>query len=627
MTKKLKIDADLSSVQKSILDLSNVLKRDLGSSKINIFSKESEKLLKGEAKVAMEQLNKSAKDLKSQLENQAKVLKDTTKNTKEYAAEMQKLLNISEKMYQVEKARGQFGAIAQGGMAGKAPGGMGSLLGGLAGKLGPLALAGFAGSRLFGGYGEYSGGMGTRLSLRGRGVTDLSTPGASEMAGAGLNTNTLLQQRLAGMDAFGAAGATNEAVLNRSKFERNYGVNQGTLTNIGSGLRQTMGGTRANEAVMKLQASLIASGIEDAIGPYLSTVSNLLSSINENGLTDSAEILGSFAELIKNTKESPERISKSMETIDSTLRNSTGERNAFMQMAFARAGIGGTSIGGTQAAIRTGGLFGADLSALTATQQKTLSGWGSSGAGAARRAGAILNQVQTSGINFGEGATEKQLTQAGRFGMRFLGAKNESQGIELLNLLKQMSQGKDVKDKIEKLMENPELKNLENINTSAEGQLRILEDISKTLKTELGEKLVPFTALIYKGLNQIDENISRVVEPFAMVAKGIGSVLSFLGVGEGDGDKSGSYLDKLITGAMMLTNPGAGMMSAASYVGNNLFGSSNSTNNTPALPPIDLAAIFKESVENAKQHNEYLRKIASHTSKLKTSPGTGSSHK
>lgn len=624
MTKKLKIDADLSSVQKSILDLSNVLKRDLGSSKINIFSKESEKLLKGEAKVAMEQLNKSAKDLKSQLENQAKVLKDTTKNTKEYANEMQKLLNISEKMYQVEKSRGQFSNIMQGGMSGKAPSSsMMSMLGGLAGKLGPLALAGFAGSRLFSGYGAYSEGMGTRISLRGRGVTDFNTPGASEMAGAGLNTNSLLQQRLAGMDAFGAAGATNESVLNRSRFERNYGVNQGTLTNIGSGLRQSMGGGRANDAVMKIQASLIASGIEDAIGPYLSTVSNLLSSINENGLTDSAEILGSFAELIKNTKESPERIAKSMETIDTTLRNSTGERNAFMQMAFAREGIGGNSIGGTQAAIRTGGLFGANLSALTATQQKTLSGWGSSSAGAARRAGAILNQVQRSGINFSENANEGELTQAGRFGMRFLGAKNESQGIELLNLLKQMSQGKNVRSKIENLMENPELKNLKGINKSAEGQLTILQDIGKTLKIELGEKLVPFTALIYKGLNQIDENISRVVEPFTVVAKGINSILSFLGVGEGNGDKSSSYLDKLVMGTAMMT-PGVGMIGvAAGYASKSLFGSSNSTNNTPK----DEVEKIKQQNEDLKQQNRYLRQIAHSTAKLKTSPGTGATHK
>jgi hypothetical protein len=40
----------------------------------------------------------------------------------------------------------------------------------------------------------------------------------------------------------------------------------------------------------------------------------------------------------------------------------TGESNAFFQNVFNKAGIGGGTIGGAQAAMRMGGLFGADLS-------------------------------------------------------------------------------------------------------------------------------------------------------------------------------------------------------------------------------------------------------------------------
>jgi hypothetical protein len=51
---------------------------------------------------------------------------------------------------------------------------------------------------------------------------------------AGLNSLSLRSSRLRDMDVFGAGGASQKAVIQRAQFERNFGVEEGTLSGIGS---------------------------------------------------------------------------------------------------------------------------------------------------------------------------------------------------------------------------------------------------------------------------------------------------------------------------------------------------------------------------------------------------------
>lgn len=583
--KRLKISADTSEVRKSLLELSKVAKRDLGKSDINLFSKETQKLLKGEAKKAMEDLDKSAKRLRQRIDKQAESLKKTVKGTKEYNVEMSKLLRLSERLYRTEKQRGDFTRISQKGMGASVPKGLGGMMGRMGmGKLGGMMTGGaamlggplgillallmggglFAGGRMKQGFGMFEQGAGTRMALRGRGVRDfgLTRGQRGAAAEAGLDLNTLMQQRMGAMEAFGRQGAGTQQVIQRSKFERAFGLETGTFSRFGGQFRQVLGGGRANEATMKLQASLIASGIDDAIGPYLETASNLLLSINENGLTNNAEILGALSTLIKETGEAPEVIARQLRGIDSTLRASVGERNAFAQVAFAQAGIGGRTIGGTQAAIRSGGLFGADLSGLTPEQRQTLNSIGIGKAGFRQRSRAMLDQFKSLGFNFGPGASAADLVQSGRGAMGFLGAENEVQGIRMLELLQQGAKGQDVTKQLEEIQKDPQLKNLENINTSVEGQLDILKNINNTIKTEMGERVAPAVIALRSINNRIDETISKRIAPDVnAIATAVNKVMSFFGAdGNPKVEENQMGFAGRATQVGMRAMPGMGMM-------------------------------------------------------------------
>ena len=163
------------------------------------------------------------------------------------------------------------------------------------------------------------------------------------------------------LDVFGASGATEQSVVQRAGFERAHGIDSGTMTGIGAALRPSMGGAQANTTVMKLQASLIASGIKDAIGPYLETAASMLTELNEKGFTMDDSVLSLFNQMVKAGHMGEGQAKTLMTGADQAIRGSSGESNAFFQSVFHKAGIGGNSIGGIQAAMEMGGLFGANL--------------------------------------------------------------------------------------------------------------------------------------------------------------------------------------------------------------------------------------------------------------------------
>jgi hypothetical protein len=233
-----------------------------------------------------------------------------------------------------------------------------------------ITAGGFGISRGMKGMQTFQSGIPDRLKLMGRGFTDMNLSDPDRAASLGIDSLEMRSRRFSAESAFGRGGAKQSDILKSAAFERNFGLEGNTLTNIGGSLRQTMGGTKANDAVMKMQASILASGIEDALGPYLETATSLLGSINEQGALNSSEILGVLSELSKNGKDVPEQVAKSFSDMQSAVTGSSGDANAFFQRAFANAGIGGGTIGGTQAAISSGGLFGVDIDNLSGMDSK-----------------------------------------------------------------------------------------------------------------------------------------------------------------------------------------------------------------------------------------------------------------
>jgi hypothetical protein len=410
--------------------------------------------------------------------------------------------------------------------------------------LGPMGLALGAGAFAFGrgkqAVGHFAGGVSDRVGLRGRGVGDMNLEDPERAARAGMSAQDVRRGRLASMDVFGRAGSTQSAVLQRAEVERNFGVEQGTLTGIGAQLRGQMGGQGADKAVMTIQASLIASGITDEIGPYLETTAQMLSSLNENGFTfnDSAlAVLNSLA----GEGIASERAGRMVTGVDQAIRKSTGESNAVFQQIFKNAGIGGESVGGIQAAIRSGGLFGANLNApgqnLSGTDKKAFEELGIGGRTGTKIARSATNLLDTmfgsdEDVNKLLASKDKTKRQAGatrrlqrnNFIMNTFGLENEVQAAEVNKMLQDMANpeiGTKKKMEIEKKLKdmqsgNTELGNLKLISKSTAGQWEETKKLHATVKDEFGAKLAPAFLTMDKTMMKLDMALSAMIDFFGI---------------------------------------------------------------------------------------------------------------
>ncbi|MCG3175344.1 MAG: hypothetical protein MOGMAGMI_00273 [Candidatus Omnitrophica bacterium] len=585
---RIKISADTSSIKQSLADLNQQLK-SVGSSKVSILNRTEMNFLTKESKSALN-------DIKNQMEANRRelfiALKDQAKGNKTLQEEInlrKKTLDIIKKQVDLQKQASSIQTPNAGGGSG---GDSGSGIGGMAGmfgKLNPAAMLGM-GALGAGGFllnrgmqarGVFTQGVNDRVALRGRGVEDINLkPELQEQATqAGMNTQSVRRARLQAMDVFGRAGATQERVIQRGAFERNYGVEQGTLGNIGAQLRGTMGGKGADKATMTIQASLISTGITDEIGPYLETAANMLVSINENGLTFSDSAAALLSTVAKSGQIAPERAGKMISGIDQSIKGSTGEANAFFQQVFGKAGIGGGSIGGAQAAIRSGGLFGADLdsSYLGDVDKRALKELGIGGRTMGKVAQGTVStldqlfgdeqeigkQLKSEDKDVREQGAAKQLQRLS-FVRQTFGLQNEVQAGEVSRLLKEaadpntsMRRQTEIQKKVEKIQSgNTELGNLQSINKSIEGVHQILENKTINVQDIMGEKTAPIFNKMNETLLKLDTTMLSLMEYLGLggtagqaveaglSGKGVMSREDFLSATKNDPDKIAAFSEK-----------------------------------------------------------------------------------
>jgi len=554
MSRQIKISGDTSELRKSILELSKLVNKDLGKSKIELFTPDTKKFLRTEASSAMESIKKQIDSIKTSTKQHQQALNEVVKGSKEELKIREKILKAQQHISKLEKDRSkvsemaeqvtqpgfmkQFGkfsglsAILKGakGIGGMGMmGGAGALLG-----MGGAALAGYGISRIMSARQTYGEGIDNRLMLRGRGVTDLAPTDTQGMLGAGLNSLSLRQARLRDMDVFGRSGATQKAVIQRAQFERNFGIEEGTMSGIGAGLRRSMGGGGASQTVMKLQASLIASGITDAIGPYLETAASMLTELNERGFTMDDSVTSLFNSMLK-LGMGEGRIQQLAMGADQGIRGATGESNAFFQSVFNKAGIGGGTIGGAQAAMRMGGLFGVDLDkykAMSGVDRKMFEQMGIGGGGhmqnVAQATLGTLDQLFGSDkeISKQQASKDRNVRESGnlkrmsrlRYVMQAFGLKDEGQASETEGLLRKAStaspeERKKIMQQIKNLKEDtPELQNLKAINKSNDGIYNILKNQQTTTEDAIGEATAEAFNTANKFLASIDGAILAVAK-------------------------------------------------------------------------------------------------------------------
>lgn len=531
MSSSLKISADTTEVKKSILDLGKQLQglNAVKGSKMQIFSNEDKKFIKSELKKEMALMKDRLRQNREEINKMVLAQKDMVKGTDAELENRKKILEAYKTQAKLAKQLGQTQKMTKGGGDLDKAGG-GGLLGGLMNfarmipGLAAAATIGYAVSKGMAANDQYVRGAGNRNKLKGLGVSDENFGSAEQLGRVGLTEQDMIQRRIDATSVLGRQGTSNETEMKKAGFERAYGLEGGTMTGIAGQFRGQMGGQGATDAQMKLQSSVMAAGIEDAIGPYLESAVQLLTSINENGTTNTTEMTAMLAQLTKGGQRTPEQMTKMFSDINNGVKGASGESSAFLQQAFARAGIGGGTIGGTKFAMSGGGIMGQNREVLEKRgyNKDLLNNMEQNGmfSGVGKRTGAILDMVKSSGgLKPGESISgikdTDRMVGMNNLSNNVLGTKGD-QGFDALMMLekvqnKQMSQ-KQFDAKMKEMQEgnDPSVARLDKINNTLSGQTEYLRNINNNLMEALGKEAVVGGNAITKADNEGTTGVKNV---------------------------------------------------------------------------------------------------------------------
>ena len=554
MSSQLRISADTSDVKKSILDIGKTIK-DLKGSKVSVFTSEDKKFIKSEMKKEIALMKSKLKENRDEIKRMVSAQKEMVQGSKEELEMRKKILESYKVQAKLARDLGSTQkAIKPGGSLDQS----GGMLGGLMGfarmipGIAAVATIGYGMSKGIQANDQYVQGASNRNRLKGLGVFDENFGSAEGIARVGLTEQDLIQRRIEATSLLGRQGTSNEAEIRKAGFERAFGLQGGTMTGIAGQLRGTMGGAGANDAQLKLQASVFASGIEDAIAPYLESAVSLLSSINESGTSNTDEMINLLSQLTKDGQRTPEMMSKAFAGIDNAVKGATGDQSAFLQTAFARAGIGGGSIGGTKFAMESGGIMGMNRSELEKRgyNKDLLDSMEKQGmfSGVGQRTGAVMSLMQQAGgLKPGESISgvkdTDRMYSMNNLANSVFGTKG-SQGFDALMMLekvqnKQMSQ-KQFDEKLKEMKEgkDPSVERLDKINNTLSGQTEVLRQIRDNKTENLGKESVQAgNILVSADIHGIEgaKNVAGAINntgATAAVGRGVDNTGNFISNGK-----------------------------------------------------------------------------------------------
>lgn len=575
----IKINADTSPIKKSLMELSSSIKDLSGNNKISLFSTEERRFLKSELNQGISLMKDKITQNKQEVQKLVSEMKKLPKGS-ERELELRNKINDAYKdqirlvkdQQRLQEARQSISP-----MRGPAPGrggtGGGGMMGSLMGLLrNPLAivvgLLTLGTGMLSRGTKNYRAGINDRIRLQGLGITEGEMDAASgeDLARAGMTRNEYIRRRMERTSRLGRGAASERDILQSARFERAMGLESGAMDNLAGGLRAQFGGGGANEAQMKIQASILASGMEDALAPYLESMTSLLANINENGITQTDELINVMASMAQAGARTPEQLAKAFQGIDQAMRGSSGEQNAFFQLAMKRAGIGGGLIGSTQLAVAGEGLFGANEDEIRkrGASEAQIEQLRREGAfkGVRERGRGILDTLLTrsgakAGTELGD-VTGVQFNVMQQLANEMFRTKGR-QGWQVAQVVEQAQTGaiteEDARKKLEEIRtQDPQSEALNKINTSVSGTTQTLDKLNDTLKTDLGKNLVNMENAITKLSNSVLElsksvtNASNMEETGGELVGGAGGAVTGGAAGFMVGGPLGAVIGAILVG-------------------------------------------------------------------------------
>ena len=514
MTNKIKIDADMSPLKQTVAEVRKEVKALANTkSSIQLISEKDKEFFKKDMAIHINlikdkfsQTTKEIVVLRTEMEKVKGSAEDELRIRDEILKKMKEKTRLMREQRRIRSTGGGFLPPGVGGGSGVAGGGAGLLgasstllKGFLAYKIAKKVVSaavqkGQDSDRAF------RESIESRDRLTGLGVQSQDFGPAAGLARLGVNERQFAKRREAEVSLLGRNGASDAQTRDRLGFERANGLQSGELVNSAASLRGNFGGKGASEALARVQSSIYAAGIEDAIGPYLESMTDLLSSINSNGISNTDQLISAVARIASTDGRSIEQLTKGFQDADAGVRGSSGEANAFFQRALQRAGIGNGSIGATAFSIEAGGLLGLDRSALKdrGYSKQQLQNFQEIGAFAplGKRSGAFLDGFRDLiGLKQNESfdnINENQQVGLGFFANRSFGTKGNG-GLDTIKLLEKVEKGELSRSAFEKKQKkireqnDPQLAKLSAVNSTLSGQTTILQKIQDILESNLGK--------------------------------------------------------------------------------------------------------------------------------------------
>ena len=544
MGHSLKIDGDFSSVKKGVMEVGKEIQKMGKAQKMSLFSKEDIALLNRQTLDVTKALGQELNKVNKNAERYKAVIKSTNvsetrrvKAAKEYNKLLKDRMTIQKTIDQAN-GTGQTGpgraSKLKAGIGGMGRGltripGMGRMAGmgglGLMGGLGMVggAALGLGAMKGIQGYQQFKGGAHQRLMMKARGIDNTSGIN-KDAAKLGLTPEQVRERQLKGAAAFGEGGGSQEGVVQRAQFEKARGLEKGSMIEMGQGLRGAMGEKSAQEAMFKLQAVILSKEITSNIGPFLETSAHMLTAMNEQGLPVDNELLALFGSMVKGGT-SEKRAMQQIMSVNQAVKGSSGDSNAFLQSMFSQEGIGGGTVGGSQEAIRMGGLFGTSADKLSSQFGMSESqiesykklGLTGEGTGFGARSKGMLDFADQ---NFGSSPQED--LRKGEFFKQIFGTQTGAESLGFLNKMKGAQGDEKKMAKIEKELKeaskSPEQKMQEKVAQGIEDLKGIDSSIEantgrQALKMEeIGQSLGATGIMIEESLTSIDSGVSAIAK-------------------------------------------------------------------------------------------------------------------
>lgn len=542
--RNIKIGADISGAKQSLKELANILNsKEFKGKGAKIIDDKHIEYIKREGSKAIESMNtqlgkqdKILTKLAERAQDQSRTDKQRETDAKRYNRLMDRRLELQKDILKTQKAQAQLegggGMMGRmGGIIGKVPG-MGGIGGAMAGGAGLLGLGGMAlggavlGAGAFGfsramrGNQVFREGTQTRQNLRALNVQNV-TGRSDDLQALGLTPEDVRQAQEQRARTFGGSAAGQDQILQTARISRMTGVSMEQFGGAAEALRSNLGVEGGQKAFAKLQASLLASGVEDALGPYLEQAANMLTSMNENGLSLSDEAVTLFSAVMGDGRRiSAERASKIITGIDQAIKGASGETAGFIDFILSTGGVQGKGLLGQQL-IREGGITG-----FGSAEDLRAKGLGEEEIRAFQEAGALGENVGSKQrVKALVGFYEQQRTEQGTLGalstmQSAVGGRGLADTAQIMESLRTALESGDegkIKDTLKKMeegkmpLDEQQLKKLEAIVQSTDGTNQALEAFSKQNLDILGERIQPAMQAAERFLNSIDQNIAAII--------------------------------------------------------------------------------------------------------------------